>query len=153
MWYPTPIDTYAKVVRSCRYYGRYMDDIYILHHDRSFLVSVLDGIRQQARALGLFISERKTHISPLRQGFTFCKIRYSFTPSGRLLMRPVRETFTRERRRLKTLYQLPLCGKITVSDYKDLYRSWRQSWTDFDCHRSIVETDKLYRRLLNDLLD
>ena len=46
-----------------------MDDIYILHHDRSFLVSVLDGIRSQAHALGLFISERKTHITPLRQGF------------------------------------------------------------------------------------
>jgi hypothetical protein len=151
VWYPTPIDTYAKIVRSCRYYGRYMDDIYILHHDCSFLLSVLDGIRRQARALGLFISERKTHISPLRQGFTFCKIRYSFTDSGRLLMRPVRETFTRERRRLKTLYQLAACGKITVTDYKDLYHSWRSNWIRFDCHRSLVSLDKTYRRYLDDL--
>ena len=151
VWYPTPIDTYAKVVRSCRYYGRYMDDIYILHHDRSFLLSVLDGIRRQARTLGLFISEKKTHITPLRQGFTFCKIRYSFTPSGRLLMRPVRETFARERRRLKTLYGLALCGKITVTDYKDLYHSWRSGWIRFDCHRSLVSLDKTYRRYLDDL--
>ena len=151
VWYPTPIDTYAKVVRSCRYYGRYMDDIYILHHDRGFLLSVLDGIRRQAHALGLFISERKTHITPLRQGFTFCKIRYSFTASGRLLMRPCRETFTRERRRLKTLYQLALCGKITVTDYKNLYHSWRSGWIRFDCHRSLVSLDKTYRRYLDDL--
>ena len=151
VWYPTPIDTYAKVVRSCRYYGRYMDDIYILHHDRSFLLSVLDGIRQQAHALGLFISEKKTHITPLRQGFTFCKIRYSFTPSGRLLTRLVRETFARERRRLKTLYGLALCGKITVTDYKDLYHSWRSGWIRFDCHRSLISLDKTYRRYLDDL--
>ena len=130
-----------------------MDDIYILHHDRSFLVSVLDGIRQQARALGLFISERKTHISPLRQGFTFCKIRYSFTPSGRLLMRPVRETFTRERRRLKTLYQLAACGKISSTDYRELYHSWRSGWIRFDCHRSLLSLDKTYRRYLDDLSD
>jgi len=151
VWYPTPIDTYAKVVRSCRYYGRYMDDIYILHHDRGFLLSVLDGIRRQAHALGLFISERKTHIMPLRQGFTFCKIRYSFTPSGRLLMRPVRETFTRERRRLKTLYQLAACGKISITDYRDLYHSWRSGWIRFDCHRSLLSLDKTYRRYLDDL--
>ena len=151
VWYPTPVDTYAKVVRSCRYYGRYMDDIYILHHDRGFLLSVLDGIRRQARTLGLFISERKTHIMPLRQGFTFCKIRYSFTSGGRLLMRPVRETFTRERRRLKTLYGLALCGKITVTDYKDLYHSWRSGWIRFDCHRSLISLDKTYRRYLDDL--
>ena len=151
VWYPTPIDTYCKIVRSCRYYGRYMDDIYILHHDRSFLLSVLDGIRRQAHALGLFISEKKTHITPLRQGFTFCKIRYSFTPSGRLLMRPVRETFTCERRRLKTLYGLALCGKISITDYKDLYHSWRSGWIRFDCHRSLVSLDKTYRRYLDDL--
>ena len=128
-----------------------MHDIYILHHDRSFLLSVLDGIRRQAHALGLFISEKKTHITPLRQGFTFCKIRYSFTDSGRLLMRPVRETFARERRKLKQLYQLAACGKITVTDYKDLYHSWRSGWIRFDCHRSLVSLDKTYRRYLNDL--
>ena len=151
VWYPTPVDTYCKVVRSCRYYGRYMDDIYILNHDRSFLMSVLDGIRRQARALGLFISERKTHISPLRQGFTFCKIRYSFTASGRLLMRPARETFARERRRLKTLYQLAACGKISITDYRDLYHSWRSGWIRFNCHKSLTSLDTLYRRYLNDL--
>ena len=151
VFYPTPIDNYCKCVRGCKYYGRYMDDIYILHHDRSFLLSVLDGIRSQAHALGLFISERKTHIIPLRQGFTFCKIRYSFTPSGRLLMRPVRETFTRERRRLKRLYQLALCGKISITDYRDLYHSWRSNWIRFDCHRSLLSLDKTYRRYLDDL--
>lgn len=151
VWYPTPVDTYCKVVRSCRYYGRYMDDIYILHHDRGFLLSVLDGIHSQAHALGLFISERKTHIMPLRQGFTFCKIRYSFTASGRLLTRPCRETFARERRRLKTLYQLALCGKISITDYRDLYHSWRSGWIRFDCHRSLVSLDKTYRRYLDDL--
>ncbi len=151
VWYPTPIDTYCKCVRGCKYYGRYMDDIYIIHHDRSFLMSVMDGIRRQARTLGLFISERKTHITPLRQGFTFCKIRYSFTPSGRLLMRPARETFARERRKLKQLYQLALCGKISITDYRELYYSWRSGWIRFDCHRSLASLDKTYRRYLDDL--
>lgn len=61
------------------------------------------------------------------------------------------QKLTRERRRLKTLYGLALCGKITVTDYKDLYHSWRSGWIRFDCHRSLVSLDKTYRRYLNDL--
>ena len=103
VFYPTPVDNYCKCVRGCRYYGRYMDDIYIIHQDRAFLESVLAGIRREAAALGLFISERKTHITPLRQGFTFCKVKYSLTPEGRVIRRPCRESLTRERRRLRKL--------------------------------------------------
>ena len=67
------------------------------------------------------------------------------------LLLKVRETFTRERRRLKTLYQLALCGKISITDYRDLYHSWRSGWIRFDCHRSLTSLDKTYRGYLNDL--
>lgn len=66
-------------------------------------------------------------------------------------MRPVRETFTRERRRLKRLYQLALCGKITVTDYRELYHSWQSGWIRFDCLHSLISLDKTYRRYLDDL--
>ena len=41
--------------------------------DRNAFLAIAEkyGIRRQARALGLFISEKKTHITPLQRGFTF----------------------------------------------------------------------------------
>ena len=66
-------------------------------------MSVLKRFRSESKMQFYATAQKlRKDIMPLRQGFAFCKIRYSFTDSGRLLMRPVRETFTRERRRLKT---------------------------------------------------
>lgn len=41
VFYPTRIDTYCKVVKSLKYYGRYMDDIYIIHKDKEYLKELL----------------------------------------------------------------------------------------------------------------
>ena len=151
VFYPTPIDNYCKCVRGCKYYGRYMDGIYIIHQDRDFLESVLAGIRREAAALGLFISERKTHITPLRQGFTFCKVKYSLTPEGRVIRRPCRESLTRERRRLRKLFGLAARGIIPKQEFVELYRSWRRGHKGLDCHRSLVTMDAVYRKYRNEL--
>ena len=37
IYYPTPIDNYCKIVKACKFYGRYMDDTYIIHPDKKFL--------------------------------------------------------------------------------------------------------------------
>ena len=128
-----------------------MDDIYIIHQDRDFLESVLAGIRREAAALGLFISERKTHITPLRQGFTFCKVKYSLTPEGRVIRRPCRESLTRERRRLRKLFGLAARGIIPKQEFVELYRSWRRGHKGLDCHRSLVTMDAVYRKYRNEL--
>ena len=151
VFYPTPIDNYCKCVRGCKYYGRYMDDIYIIHQDRDFLESVLAGIRREAAALGLFISERKTHITPLRQGFTFCKVKYSMTDTGKVVRRMCRESLTRERRRLKKLFGLAARGIIPKQEFVELYRSWRRGHKELDCHRSLVTMDAVYRKYRNEL--
>ena len=151
VFYPTPIDNYCKCVRGCKYYGRYMDDIYIIHQDRDFLESVLAGIRREAAALGLFISERKTHITPLRQGFTFCKVKYSMTDTGKVVRRMCRESLTRERRRLRKLFGLAARGIIPKQEFVELYRSWRRGHRGLDCHRSLVSMDAVYRKYRNEL--
>ena len=48
VFFPTPIDNYAKIVRGCKKYGRYMDDIYIIHESKEYIQSVMDGIIKEA---------------------------------------------------------------------------------------------------------
>ncbi|MBR4556490.1 MAG: RNA-directed DNA polymerase, partial [Clostridiales bacterium] len=70
IYYLSPVDTYAKTVRKIKYYGRYMDDIFILSESKEELRDILAGIKKQLSALKLEINERKTHITKLRRGFT-----------------------------------------------------------------------------------
>lgn len=151
IYYPTKIDTYCKCVRGCKYYGRYMDDIYIIHQDKEFLKSVLDGIKETAREMGLFISDDKTRITKLSKGFSYLQIKYSITPTGHIIKRPSAKSFTRERRRLKAYKGLLERGELSMSQIANAYRSWRGNILQFDAYRSVKELDRLYQELFGGL--
>ena len=50
--YPTPIDNYIKIVKGVKYYGRYMDDSYIIHKDKEYLEELLKEIIKVADSIG-----------------------------------------------------------------------------------------------------
>ncbi len=147
IFYPTPIDFYCKVKRQCKFYGRYMDDIYIIHESKEFLEDVLKGVLETAKELKLFVNPRKTTIAPLHCGFTFMKVRYSYTESGHIVKRLTPEAFTRERRRLKSYRRLLDAGRITRQDARNFYQSFRGAAKRFDNYRSLRNLDKLYDEL------
>lgn len=60
VYYPTRIDNYCKIVKGMKYYGRYMDDIYIIHEDKEYLKGLLNDIQGICDELGLFINPKKT---------------------------------------------------------------------------------------------
>lgn len=63
--YPSQIDNYIKIVRGCKYYGRYTDDSYIIHQDKEFLKQLLKEIKIISSKLGLIVNDRKTRIVKL----------------------------------------------------------------------------------------
>lgn len=150
IFYPTEIDNYCKTVRRCRFYGRYMDDTYIIDESKDFLKSVLCGIRIICSRLGIIINEKKTQIHRLSDGFTFLKMRYIFSPSGRIAVIPCRKTITRERRKLKKLKARMEQGKITAEEIRGQYRSWRGNITRFNAYKSIRSMDALYKSMFNE---
>ena len=62
-----------------------MDDSYIISNNKPELQDILENIRRIASDLGLHINDKKTHIIPLKHGFTFLKIRYKLLPNGKII--------------------------------------------------------------------
>ena len=124
VFYPTPIDNYAKIVRGCRYYGRYMDDIYVIGATREEVKSILEGIAKKAAELGLFINEKKTHIAKLSDNFKYLQIRYTLTETGKVIRRINPKNVTRERRKLKAYKRLLDRGEIEYEDIELSFMSW-----------------------------
>lgn len=87
IFFPTPVDNYCKIVRSIRWYGRYMDDSYIISNDKQFLHEMLDKITQIASELGIFINHKKTKIMKINHFFTWLKLRYKLTETGHLVVK------------------------------------------------------------------
>lgn len=146
VYYPTPIDHLVKVRLGCKYYGRYMDDFYIVHNDKHFLEDVLSEIKGEAGKLKLFLNEKKTMISPLHRGFTYMKVKYSVTDSGKIIKRLSPDSFTRERRKLKK-YANFVGNTMTRRGVSNAYQSWRGNAINFKSHRSVANIDRLYNKL------
>ena len=150
IFFPTKIDTYCKVVRGCKYYGRYMDDIYIIHHDKDFLRSVLAGVREQSAEIGLFINEKKTQIFKISHGFSFLKIKYNLTDTGKIIKRPARVNITRQRRKMKKFRKLVDEGAMSLEDVRGEVKSWLGSMEKLNAYRTCQNIRELYRSLFSE---
>lgn len=140
VFFPTRIDNYCTVVRGCRRYGRYMDDIYIIHKDRDFLKSVIDGVYEQAKELGLFVNEKKTRIVKLSSNFKYLQFKYTLLDSGRVVKRINPKTVTRERRKLKAYKRLLNKGIMPYEDIENAYKSWMGT---FAKHMSEIQRENI----------
>lgn len=140
--YAHPIDTYCKYVKGCKFYGRYMDDIYILHHSKEFLRQLLSELEVVSAENKLRIHPKKTQIIKLSHGFTFLKKKYSLTQSGRVYVTLRRTAIQREKKRLKKLKRF-----MSEEELDRAYKAWRQNMVKrYDCQKKMQHTDKFYRR-------
>lgn len=145
--FPSRIDNYCKIVKGIKYYGRYMDDIYIISDDKKFLNDILHDIRNIADDMGLFINEKKTSIQPLWKPFKYLQIRYTLTDTGKVIKRINPKTVTRMRRKLKKLSVKVSNGEIDISSVENTYKSWIGSNRKIMSKKQISSMNKLYDEL------
>lgn len=120
----SPIDHYVKEVLGIKEYGRYMDDGYLIHHDKKYLRKCIKLISIKAKELGLKINPKKTKIQKLCKGFRFLKIRFILTETGKIIRKLARESVTRMRRKLKKFKKLLDEGKMILEDIRTSVQSW-----------------------------
>ena len=147
IFFPTPIDNYCKIVRGCKWYGRYMDDMYIICKNREELKDIISGVIAEAKAMGMFINERKTQIVPLGGTFRYLQIRYTLTPTGKVIRRINPKSVTRERRRLKAYKCLLDRGKLSYEDIEQASRSWMGEYSKIMSKKQIEHMKALYTAL------
>lgn len=147
VFYPHRIDNYVKIVRGFKYYGRYMDDMYLIHPDRTYVEETIRGIEKEANELGLFINKKKTHICRLKDKFTYLQIKYFLTNTGKVVKRINPKTLRRERRKLKAYKRLLDKGEIEYPDIEQAAKSWMGCFVKVMSKQQIKNMKMLYMEL------
>lgn len=141
------VDHYIKEVLRAKYYGRYMDDFYIISDSKEELHRFKELIAGECEKVGLVLHPNKTQIIKLRHGFTWLKVRYNITETGKIIHRIHPSSVTRERRKLKKLAVKYHSGKMS---FKQVYNSW-QSWDSharrFQSYKTRQSIELLFARL------
>lgn len=147
IYYPHRIDDYCKTVRGIKFYGRYMDDTYIIMRDKKELMAVYSDIQSMCSELGIFINKKKTRIRHLTGWITWLKINYKLKLSGGIIRKVHSSTFRRERRKIKQLRRLYLRGKITYNHALECYKSWRGTYKRYDSGTKLKKLDEYFKKL------
>lgn len=146
--FPDVIDHLIKDRCAVEYYGRYMDDLLVIDHDKATLQIVLALLRDMTGRIGLTLNAKKTHIVKLSHGFTFLKVKYSYTSTGKVIMRPSRDSITRERRKIKAHARMVQEGLMSYEQALQSYQSWRGSKIRLDARDDVLRMDALFAEMV-----
>lgn len=128
IYYPYRIDNYVKYVRSQKFYGRYMDDWYIMNPSKKELLDLLDHIHKIAEEYGIHINRKKTRIVKISSTYKFLQIKYSLTDSGKIIKRISPKQVAAMRRKLKKLAVKVKEEEVSYENVENMFRSWMGSF-------------------------
>ena len=152
IYYPYRIDNYVKYVRSQKFYGRYMDDWYIMNPNKKELQDLLDNIRVIAGELGIHINEKKTHIVKISSTYKYLQVKYTLTKDGKVIKRINPTRVTAMRRKLKKLAVKVKDGYICYENVENMFRGWMGSFYKLLSRQQRKSLIQLYEDLFDKIV-
>lgn len=114
IYYLNDVDRFIKEVCRVKFYTRYMDDFFILHHDKAFLEDLTRLIREECEKDKLTLNA-KTMIIPIKQGIDFIGKNFMLEENGAVTVRLRQVNKRRIYRRIKYVAQtVPVNEQETV---------------------------------------
>lgn len=146
--YLSPLDHFIKEKLGVKFYGRYMDDFYLIHEDREYLRYCWKEIERRVNEMGLSLNE-KTAIYPLKNGIDFLGFHTYLTETGGVIRKVRRKSKSNARRKVKKLCGLMEAGKIEPDAVKQSYQSWRGHAAKGNCYHLIRNMDQHFNKYFN----
>lgn len=137
MFYLNELDHFIKEKLRCKYYGRYMDDMYILDNDYYKLLKIKHIIQEYVKKDKLELNVNKSNIYSLKNGFVFCKTRYKLTDNGKIKKLITTKTFKSMIKKIKK--------GIDVSNIMPSFLSYI---SEFNCYNKYID----FKRRLGNVL-
>lgn len=146
VYYPNKLDTYVKYVLGIKYYGRYMDDFYVISNSKKELNYVLKEIKQILKELGIYLNNKKTRIVKLNKTNKYLQIKYMLLESGKLIKRINPKRLKSFRHRLK---QMSKNTSINEIDKELSFKSWMCNFYKIMSKEQRKRIIDLYERLFD----
>lgn len=145
--FPSALDNYIKCQLSIKCAGHYMDDYYIIVPPGMDAKEILSKVISKAESLGLTVSRSKTKIVPLCKPFKYCKLKYTLTGTGRVVVNGCRGSMKRARRKFKRFHEMVESGEMT---YLDLWASVNgviAYFEKYDDHNRVLRLRRLFHAM------
>lgn len=142
--YLDSMDKLIKCELGIEYYGRYMDDFYLIHHSKDYLKYCLEVICEYLKTLGL-TANGKTQVFPFKNGLSYLGF-HTYVGNKGLTVRKLKNQNKRNaQRKLARMAKLAADGKIPIEKFWKSYNSWKNHISHGNCyHLGKAMDQKIY---------
>ena len=143
------MDKLIKHELGIEFYGRYMDDFYLIHPSKAYLKCCLGVITAYLETLDLTLNG-KTQIFPFKNGVSYLGFHTYIAPSGKPIRKLKNQNKRNAQRKFARMAKLVADGKLPIEKFTASYSAWKNHISHGDCYRLGQSMDREIVRILKD---
>lgn len=129
------------------FYGRYMDDFYLIHSNKEYLKWCLVCIKQFVDNLGLSLNG-KTQIIPFKNGLLFTGFHHYITKDGKHIRKLNGVNKRRIRKKIRVWAKLVNSDKMSEKKIYEKYNAWKNHAMHGNCIKLCHSMDLYVKEVL-----
>ncbi len=146
------LDGMDKLITSelgIEFFGRYMDDFYLIHPSKDYLKYCLEVITEFLKTLDLSLNG-KTQIFPLKNGVSYLGFHTYITVDGKVIRRLKNQNKRNAQRKYLKMAKLVKEGKFPKEKFEASYRAWKNHISHGNCYKLGKITDEKIFNILKE---
>lgn len=141
------LDKLIKTELGIRYYGRYMDDFYLIHQSKEHLKYCLAVLFDYLQTLDLELNG-KTQIFPFKNGVSYLGFHTYITNKGKVIRKLKNSNKRNSQRKYLKMAKLVASGKLSQKKFNDSFNAWKNHVSHGNCKRLLQSmSNKLEKNL------
>ena len=141
------MDKLIKCELGIEYYGRYMDDFYLMHPSKEYLKYCLEVITEYLKTLDLTLNG-KTQIFPFKNGVSYLGFHTYVTDNGRVIRRLKNQNKRNAQRKFVRMAQLVAKGRLSSEKFNASYNAWKNHISHGNCYDLARAMDRKINKIL-----
>lgn len=144
------LDKLIKVELGIRYYGRYMDDFFLIHSSKDYLKYCLVIITEYLKTLELQING-KTQIFPFKNGVSYLGFHTYISNNGKVVRKLKNSNKRNAQRKYLKMAKLVSSGKLSNKKFNDSFNAWKNHISHGNCYKLKTKFEVKINDLLKEL--
>lgn len=145
--YLSGLDHFITGELGVKYYGRYMDDFYLIVESKSYAMYCLQAICQFVDSLNLEVNG-KTQIIPFKNGIKYCGFHTYVTQDGKCIRKLTNEKKRAAKKRYRKMAKLVKSGRLSREKFDESYIAFKNHISFGNCIKFGYELDKTINEIL-----
>ena len=147
------LDSMDKLIKhelEIEYYGRYMDDFYLIHPSKEYLKWCLEVITAYLETLELTLNG-KTQIFPFKNGVNYLGFHTYITLDGKAIRKLKNQNKRNAQRKYTRMAKLVADGKLPLEKFRASYGAWKNHISHGNCYHLGRSMDERINQILGEV--